>query len=591
MTWFTHLPSRQQGAASGRRPFPRRARLTLERLEGRAVPASVFVVPYTVPLDGTHFHALAGNAMSLAGNGGTITIEPGVQPDPGPVNVFQTGVLIQGDPNIPGDILPSYDLNITAPGVRLLNLNLGTVTISAEIGAMTVQRSLVNTITELTAAAGNGGNTITQNRITGAVSLSGDTGGTATNDVVTFNTFTGPAIEMLAASNDTGLLVQSNSFISVDGGSLAIYVRDSGTAAAPVVVANNSISLTGGFGPRGMLMVTGDASAVAFARILNNTIDTGNQGSGLLLYPFNQANLTVLVQGNDFHGDKYGVLFQGTDSNDANVNADLGGGALGSLGGNDFRGFTTLGTLTSAAILLLETSSGATLPARNNIFGAAPNLVIDDGVSGSVTGNGVIDVSAPLNANRAFVQTLYNDALGRSGTLAELDGWLAIPNVNQKNIVNGILRSREALGRVIDGYYLQYLGRQSDAGRAGWITELQSGASAENVQAAFLSSPEFLGHIDTDYVQALYRLTLGRTGSAAELAGWYGALPGLGLQGVAAAFTNSAEHRSNVVAGDFQSLLHRPASAAELSSLAGLPLDLLTLEAEFLAGPEFFTNG
>ncbi len=120
---------------------------------------------------------------------------------------------------------------------------------------------------------------------------------------------------------------------------------------------------------------------------------------------------------------------------------------------------------------------------------------------------------------------------------------------------------------------------------------LQSGVSEENVQAAFLSSPEFLGHIDTDYVQALYRLTLGRTGDAAELAGWYGALPQLGLQGVAAAFTNSAEHRSQVVAGDFLTLLHRPASAGELSSLSGLPLDLLTLEAAVLSSPEFFTNG
>ncbi len=554
------------------------------------MPASVFVVPYTVPLDGTHFHALAGNAMSAAGNGGTITIEPGVQPDPGPVSVFQTGVLIQGDPNIPGDILPSYDLNITAPGVHLLNLHLGAVTIAAGYSGMTVQRSLVNSITETTAASGDGNNSITQDRITGSVSLSGNTGGTATNDVVTFNTFTGTAVRLLDVTNDTGLLIQSNTFVGEGDGQTAINLGNSGTAAAPVVIANNSITMS--VGSNGRIGIGLNGFTPTFVRVLNNTINTSSLGTGLFLNGTNsQDNLQAIVQGNDFHGNAVGVLYQGTATGRATINADLGGGALGSLGGNDFRGFTVLGNSNVAAIWLLNTPATATLTARNNIFGAAPNLVIDDSVSGAATGTGVIDVSAPLSAGRAFVQALYNDALGRSGTLAELDGWLAIPNVNQAVIVNGILRSREALGRVVDGYYLQYLGRQSDAGREGWINLLQSGVSAENVQAAFLSSPEFLGHIDTDYVQALYRLTLGRTGDAAELAGWYTVLPQLGLQGVAAAFTNSAEHRSQVVAGDFLTLLHRPASAAELSSLAGLPLDLLTLEAAVLSGPEFFANG
>ncbi len=415
MTWFTRSPSRQPGAAqsNGRRPFPRRARLTLERLEERALLASVFVVPVAVPLDATHFHTLTA-ALPAAGTLGTVTVEPGADPDAAATSVTQFGVVIQGDPNVPGDILPGYDLNVNASGVRLLNLHLGTLTIAAGVNTTTVKRSLVNSIIETTAASGNGSNTITQDQITGLVFLSGNSGGTATNDVVTFNAFTNttPA-GCLVGYEDAGLLVQSNSFTGeYSGTQTAIGLLDSGTAAAPVVVANNSISLTGGFNPRGILLFTGDASAVVFARILNNTINTGNQGIGLFLEPFNQANLTVLVQGNDFHGDKYGVVFQGTDSNDANVNADLGGGALGSLGGNDFRGFSALGTMASAAILLFGTSSGATLPARNNIFGPSPNLVIDDGVAGAATGTGVIDVSSSLSAGWAFVQTLYNSALG-----------------------------------------------------------------------------------------------------------------------------------------------------------------------------------
>ncbi len=591
MTWFTRSQSRQRAAqAHARRPSQKRTPLSLERLEERTLlTANVFVVPLAVPLDATHFHALTA-ALPAAGTLGRVTIEPGAIPDPGAVTVTQGAVVIRGDPNIPGDILPSYDINVNASGVSLLNLRLGTVTIGAGVNTTTVKHTLVYNINETAAVSGNGSNTITQNQITGNVFLNGNSGFAVTDDIVTFNAFASNAGMILYAQNEMGLLIQSNSFIGSSDYQQAIRLQNSGTAAAPVVIANNTISLTGTGVPDG-IDVTLPAPLVTFARIVNNTINTGNQGIGLILDPGYQANFSVLVQGNDFHGDKFGVYLLDADSNNANVNADLGGGSLGSLGGNDFRGFTTLGTQSSAAIVLFNISSGATLPARNNIFGAAPNLVIDDSVSGAATGTGVIDVSSSLSAGRAFVQALYNDALGRSGTLAELDGWLAIPNVNQAVIVNGILRSREALGRVVDGYYLQYLGRQSDAGREGWINLLQSGVSAENVQAAFLSSPEFLGHIDTDYVQALYRLTLGRTGAAAELAGWYTVLPQLGLQGVAAAFTNSAEHRSQVVAGDFLTLLHRPASAAELSSLTGLPMDLLTLEAAVLSSPEFFTNG
>jgi hypothetical protein len=123
------------------------------------------------------------------------------------------------------------------------------------------------------------------------------------------------------------------------------------------------------------------------------------------------------------------------------------------------------------------------------------------------------------------------------------------------------------------------------------VGRLAAGEALEDVQAGFIASPEFQASADTDYVQALYRAVLGRTGSAAELAAWNGMLPQLGLGGVAAAFTHSLENRDRFVTATFEAFLHRDPSAAELSTYAGLGTDLLGIEQAILSGPGFFTNG
>ena len=95
MNWFTRFgksSANKQTSSYG----ARRARLRLEGLETRLAPASVFVVPLSVPTDGSHFHSLTA-ALPVAGNGGTVTIEPGTTPDPVAVNVGQTSIVIQGD--------------------------------------------------------------------------------------------------------------------------------------------------------------------------------------------------------------------------------------------------------------------------------------------------------------------------------------------------------------------------------------------------------------------------------------------------------------------------------------------------------------
>src|SRR5262249_9383694 len=129
-TWFG---SRRHNKSRRHRPprecFPPR----LEALEARELlAANLFVTPISTPADATHMHSLTG-ALAAANSGDTITIEPGATPDAGAVNVNVSDLTIHGDPNVPGSVLPRYDLNLNASNITLDNLNLGTVTAAANV--------------------------------------------------------------------------------------------------------------------------------------------------------------------------------------------------------------------------------------------------------------------------------------------------------------------------------------------------------------------------------------------------------------------------------------------------------------------------
>jgi len=198
-----------------------------------------------------------------------------------------------------------------------------------------------------------------------------------------------------------------------------------------------------------------------------------------------------------------------------------------------------------------------------------------------------------LNDKRAMVQALYNEVLGRTGSLAELDGWVNILNQQgSATVVNAIVRSDEALGRVVDGYYLRFLGRQADApGRAGWVRFLQQGGTEEQLENLFLTSPEYINHINTDFVQSLYLNILGRSGDTAGLSFWNNNIQALGLAGIASGFTGSAENRRSTLRTYFQTFLHRTPRDDEIDGLVSSSQDLLTLEVTVLFNAEFFTSG
>ncbi len=219
------------------------------------------------------------------------------------------------------------------------------------------------------------------------------------------------------------------------------------------------------------------------------------------------------------------------------------------------------------------------------------------------TGNGL----AGLTPQERFVQTLYLDALGRAGSKTELDSWVVAFNDGssqmdaQAAIATGIEESFEGRDHLVKGWYETFLGRAAGGGEElGWVSQLMSGTTEEQVLSQILASTEFYGRAQTlsgagtadqRFVQALYPLLLGRTASDAEVMSWVATLPQQGRLGVALGFLTSGEYRTDLVQSDYGVLLHRSPDPQGLAFWVGIGEDALDLRIGFEASPEFFTNG
>src|SRR5262249_4779148 len=254
-----------------------KARLYLENLETRLAPASVFVVPLSQSLDNSHFHALQP-AIAAAGNGGRVTIEPGAVPDLVlPVVVNQSGITIQGDPNVPGTLLPRYQLEVHAEDVTLTNLNLsdvqlGTAPGDREVSSNTISNCVIQALTEFGRRLA-----FTQNTVTSLVRVHGD--GLASNELIAQNTFTSASAGLLLIAVP-GTIVRDNTFLTQN---TAINIEDCGISgdSTPTTVANNTIvSLEPG---SSAVTVFQDSREASNVKIVNNAIST-NGGIGLAMF-------------------------------------------------------------------------------------------------------------------------------------------------------------------------------------------------------------------------------------------------------------------------------------------------------------------
>ncbi len=126
-----------------------------------------------------------------------------------------------------------------------------------------------------------------------------------------------------------------------------------------------------------------------------------------------------------------------------------------------------------------------------------------------------------------FVTKLYVNALGRNPNAGEIAGfWGPIFNHTStlREPILGIIGSGEGRGRLIDSWYVTYLGRNAEPfGLANWQSFLASGQTYAANQALIAGSDESFnraGGTNQNWVVYLYQTLLGRNPGGGEEASW-----------------------------------------------------------------------
>jgi hypothetical protein len=184
--------------------------------------------------------------------------------------------------------------------------------------------------------------------------------------------------DMYAESYGGNLTISQNSIVNKGSVSAGIDAFASGT----LTLSKNTVQLTGGTGTAALL----SGASGNLQSIIDNVFSTAGAGTGLAFS--GGPSVAALVQDNNFQGNKVGVAIVGDNTNAGNI--DLGGGLFGSLGGNNFDGFT--GTAGNEAISLTKTNATSSVFALHNLFSAGTNplnVIQDQAHNG---GTGIIDV-------------------------------------------------------------------------------------------------------------------------------------------------------------------------------------------------------
>ena len=183
-----------------------------------------------------------------------------------------------------------------------------------------------------------------------------------------------------------------------------------------------------------------------------------------------------------------------------------------------------------------------------------------------------------------FITGLYQDLLGRSPDADGLQLWVGIYNsgtFTRFEIAKAILTSPEARLTEVAHWFQDDLGRttpidvlKADPGVAAWANLLLEGIEDDTVQAAIMSSPEYLaGHGLTpdSIVQGYYEDLTDRSSDPGGQAYWAGLLSqGIAPFDVLRLFQANAEVQQTKVAEWYIQNLGRTASVAQLKFDVGV---------------------
>ena len=260
----------------------------------------------------------------------------------------------------------------------------------------------------------------------------------------------------------------------------------------------------------------------------------------------------------------------------------------------------------------LQPAGSTTFSQSLNLADGVHTLVVQaTNIAGNVSNSTTLVVtinSQALDADSKFVRAIYEQALGRPGTIAEWNIWIPLlVNGNGRfMIANDIERATEARTLTLDNWYKTYFGRTSNPSTIEiqfWINEFNNGASEETVLSQLLASPEYFNRApsipgvttttpsDSAFVQGLFIQLLNRRASSSDINFFSNLVNSVGRQQVAFTLLTSAEYRSDQIITYYgQALLGRtvPPSSQEVSFWVNSGLDLTSIRIDFLATSEFF---
>jgi hypothetical protein len=393
-------------------------------------------------------------------------------------------------------------------------------------------------------------------------------------------------------------------------------------AQGTLIILNSTIVSNSAIGNGGGIEASGPTTTINDSTITGNITQTQGGGIAVTSVPFTLNNTIVA---DNFSNATAAMNFQGT-APDVLAAVQTGNGNFIGIGDANLTGITNgmsgnqIGTAAAPLGPLLgplQLNAGPTptrvpLPGspviNTGIVTALPAGTTADQrgyqrVVNNMVDIGAVEVGTVMSAQERFVQALYLDELGRTGSIGELDAWVAIlngPGGSQALVASEIQNSFEGRDHIVKGWYQTFLGRQTfNNEEFGWVN-LLANHTEEQVLSLILSSGEFYaraqtlvtgGTPDQNYIQALYNLLLNRTAGANEIAGWINILPQLGRQGVVIAFLQSQAYRTIQIGDDYTMLLHRAADQVGVSGWLASNLDLAKIRQGFESSQEFFTNG
>lgn len=203
-------------------------------------------------------------------------------------------------------------------------------------------------------------------------------------------------------------------------------------------------------------------------------------------------------------------------------------------------------------------------------------------------------------ATRCAVAAIYQHLLGRPVDDAALQGYssqLDAGQTTRQQVATAVESSDEWRTRIVGLLFKALLGRPADAGSVGYyVPQLRSG-TVEDVTAAIAASQEYFaraGGSNDVYVSALYHDFLRHAPDPAGKAGWVDQLNrGASRAAVAGSIRRSAEAQSVVADAAYRLLLGRQASSAERTNLGNAMvhgLSFQAMQASLIQTDEYLAN-